>query len=532
MRQRLHRFRLQLGIIFLYVLVSGFVFPAAGQQQDEIIKEKVKVVNIEVPVRVFSKGKPVDNLTRADFKLFEGKKEQEINGFFIKRKKIKIPQAAAPPSRYFVLVFNITEFNENVRDGLAHLFNNILRKEDRLMLIINKKTQLINRIEDLQETHERISKQLQAESVIEQQQMFAYLKKIEKEIDRFKQVTTQPGSTVASGYKTYLKTTLQNYLSIFLEYRDKFLTPDIDRYYYLARHLEKIKLEKWVLNFYQLALFPRLSNVSKRFIWEAIYELQSNERPEDAPYSTILTRLANDIEIAQDGAKDFPADDVSKLFYKVDATFHSIFMHTFKVVSSEELDYKRVSTDIENSLRELTKKTGGTLIDSNDLESALNTISEKEDVYYMLTYAPKNPKKVKKIKVKVSDQWYDVIYDNNIRADYITEYINKKEAQIPSVQLQDLSFKKKKLSMVIANFMMKRVQGKDAGMLNVRIRIKDSNGKLLYDKNKNLQPQKNSINISIGFDWLQQGEYDIIVDVMDKITGKSKISSTKASIRK
>lgn len=529
MKQKFNVCRSKWGIICIFIFFISFVFPYAAQEKDDVVKEKVKVVNIEVPVRVFFKGELVDNLTKADFKLFEGKKQQEINGFFVKRKKIKAQKAVTPPSRYFVLVFHFTEFNKNVRDGLDHLFNNILRKEDRLMVRANKKTRLIDRIEDLQAIHSQVSKLLQEESLKERQQMFSYLKKIEKEIDRFKQITDHPSTSTASGYKVHLKNTLENYLRIFLEYRDRYLTPNIDEYYYLAKHLENIIQEKWVINFYQLALFPRLSNVSKRFLWEAVYELQSNERAEDAPYSTVLTRLINDIEIAQDGATGFPAEDVSKLFYKVDATFHSIFMHTFKVISSQELDYKQVSTDIENSLRELTKKTGGTLIDSNNLESALDTISVKEDVYYMLTYAPKNPKRVKKIKVKVSDQKYDVLYDNNMRADYITEYINKKEAEIPDVQIQDLIFKRKKLSLVIANFMMKKSQNQNSGLINVKIRIKDSTSKILYDKSKNLKPQKNSITISIGFDWLKEGEYDFIVEVKDILTGKSKISTIKAN---
>ncbi|MCK4836962.1 MAG: hypothetical protein KAT17_10000 [Candidatus Aminicenantes bacterium] len=52
-------------IIFL---LCGHLF---GQQEDEVLQETVRVVNVEVPVRVHYRGKPVDNLTKKDFILFE-----------------------------------------------------------------------------------------------------------------------------------------------------------------------------------------------------------------------------------------------------------------------------------------------------------------------------------------------------------------------------------------------------------------------------------------------------------------------------
>lgn len=55
------------------------------------------MVNVEVPVRVFRNRKPIDNLTKDDFLLYENGELKTINGFFIKKKKIKA-QTDAPVS--------------------------------------------------------------------------------------------------------------------------------------------------------------------------------------------------------------------------------------------------------------------------------------------------------------------------------------------------------------------------------------------------------------------------------------------------
>ena len=56
------------------------LLPLAVEPQDAL-KEKVEVVNIEVPVRVFRDGVPVDGLGEEDFRLSEDKEPQTLNGF-------------------------------------------------------------------------------------------------------------------------------------------------------------------------------------------------------------------------------------------------------------------------------------------------------------------------------------------------------------------------------------------------------------------------------------------------------------------
>ena len=58
--------------IFVYFAILVLtIMPLFSQQEDLKLREEVSVVNMEVPVRVFYKGKSVDDLNKNDFKLYE-----------------------------------------------------------------------------------------------------------------------------------------------------------------------------------------------------------------------------------------------------------------------------------------------------------------------------------------------------------------------------------------------------------------------------------------------------------------------------
>ncbi|MCP5048112.1 MAG: hypothetical protein GY940_13150, partial [bacterium] len=95
------------------ILVAVFSFFIAGISHDygqERVRENVEVVNINVPVRVFLKGKPVEGLQKEDFKLFINGNPHPVNAFFQSKRKVQLsgkPGASGP--RLFVLLFNISD---------------------------------------------------------------------------------------------------------------------------------------------------------------------------------------------------------------------------------------------------------------------------------------------------------------------------------------------------------------------------------------------------------------------------------------
>ncbi|MFH2108706.1 MAG: hypothetical protein ABII93_08570 [Chrysiogenia bacterium] len=513
-------------LAFLFCLAA--LSPLAGQSE-EPIKEAVSVVNVEVPVRVFANGQSVSGLGKDDFEISEDGKAQRINGFYFFHKKINSSPAAAegsspaqpPAGRYFVLIFRTYSSNEELEKGLLYLFDKVLRPQDQIFVMANNRTLMFEQLGADAGAQGKIFELLRSESQNARNQMLNFVRSIEQSLNMNKFRMAIGGRAALSA--DYLTNFLDSYLRAWQEFKRRYLSLEIDKFYYFSRHLEKVKKEKWVLNFYQLEQFPQIAfgGDIERQLRDYIGLLAADNNPTVKSQGRNIERLLRTIDREMNVAENFPAEEVSKLFYKVNATFHSFFMRVFHDTDSSETQFRSVATDIENSLRALTEATGGTLTASNDIDTALASVSEKNDDYYVLTYEPASAKKIGKIKVRVKGKRYDVLYDNNIRADYINEYLRKKELETPSVKVSELSFSAKKLAFVISDYSLAKIQGETSGMLGVRIRIRDDQQRSVFDQSRNLKADKKTLSLNLSFSSLAAGKYDIIIDVLDQVSGKT-----------
>jgi len=518
--------------LVLLVLVVCFPFQSSAQEDEVITTESVQVVNVEVPVRVFFKGSPVDGLTKSSFKIFENGKPQKINGFYVRKKKLVetevpadvIEQKTIMNSRYFVLVFKITNYNDALHKGLEYLFKNVLQESDQCMVFINDKTIFFKNFTNKENARAVLNKVLREESHQARQRMEKYLMKVEDELKTFRIRAAITTSGVYGEFSIEVLRLLKKYLWIWQDYNHTYLQPHLDNYYYFSRHLEKIKKEKWVINFYQIEMFPKLkhSGPIMEEIRNMLGSLLSYGDAEQTTMGKAISKLFQDIDLELHTTKNFPADEISKLFFKVDATFHSILIPVNRQLLSKDLEYRKISSEIENSLREITKRTGGILQKTGNLESALGNIEKKEDITYMLTYSPDNPEKVGKIRVKVDNKKFKILYDDQMRVDYIKEYLRKKKMEFPDIQILNTNFRNKVLSIDVKDFLMSK-QNKhiQKGKIYFEIEILDSSNKTLYDQKKTIIAEKDHISIAVNFPWMRKGRYNLIVQVTDIQTGKT-----------
>ena len=542
--KRCWRSKIFLIIIWIAFVSSTFLILArTGQshqeQEHEPIVEKVTVTNIEVPVRVLYKGEPVTDLTKEDFTIYENKKKMKINGFFLKRKKIKvtgtteITRESKPVNpRTFVLAFSITDFNQHLVKAVDHLFENVLRTDDRLLLLANDKTLEFPNLEKKEEIKSQLMTELREQSQSARQRLLKYIYQVETylNMDDFKQAIGITGdSSLGAIRKDRLQplvSFLERYLVTWNDYRNKYLTPRLDRFYNFSRYLEGIKGDKWVLSFYQFDLFPRIcmtSQIMDRLRVMASALIESDEAGANSigkRLNTILNQLLVELNVN----KTFPLEEVGKLFYKVDATFHSFFIKSLRTTGSDDLEYQEVASDIERTLKEITDITGGQNITSNDLVKSIETVSELEDAYYIITYAPLDPKKTGKLKIKVNNKKYEVLYDDNFRSDYINERFKKlaEQFQVPEIKIEDFSFRGKILAFTVKNYLMKKEGDNNIGRMKVHIKLNNSdNNAVLFDQSKILTARKKEMKISLdAFKAIQSGEYDFIIDAVDMFTGK------------
>jgi hypothetical protein len=536
-------------IIWLTFISSPFLIPAhpgqsAQEKEHEPIVEEVTITNVEVPVRVLYKGEPVADLTKDDFTIYENREKVEINGFFVKRKKIKITSSSgttkpteqemslAPRPRMFVLAFNVTQYNEYFQEAVDHLFDKILRPTDHVIVFANTISRQYPRIENKSVVKQEIIGDLKEASKKARQRLLNFSNRLETSLkgahpEEDIRLFLEPGGESSTGEMArFVIRMLTRYLEAWNEYKQRYLSPRVEQFYYFARYLEKIEGEKYVLNFYQFEFFPKI-RVNSRTMLKMRTLSSTLTNTSDAALvaqGNVIDRLLNQMNNDYDLERGFPNEEITKLFSKVDATFHSFFIKTSNPTTLQDLEYRTVASDLEKVLRGITDLTGGKNITSNELAASLEIISEIEDVYYILTYVPRDPNVTGKLNIKVKNKKHQVFYDDNFRADYINEYLQKLEEKIktPDIKIEDFSFREKILVFTVKNYMMKKEGDNNIGRIKVCIKLANSdNNTVLFDQAKILTAQKTDMKISLdAFKKIQKGDYDFLIDVVDMFTGK------------
>ncbi|MBN2345950.1 MAG: hypothetical protein JXO51_06130 [Candidatus Aminicenantes bacterium] len=514
--------------------VAVSLLPCGARQ--EILKEKVSVVNVEVPVRVFLDGVPLAGLSKDDFRLIEGREEQAINGFYMRRKKMKVesvemrPEAVAPPPRYFVLVFRVYRYNDPLRKGLDHVFQRILRESDRVLALVNDRTLLLTPALGLDGRRALLDRLLEEEAEKARLKLERFFLAVQKDVDqtRLRMLLERDSGFFAPRVIDFL----DRYLRTWIEFKTQYLVPDLERFYHFARHLEAVRDEKWVLSFYQIEMFPhiKLGGRTHKEIEQLISDLQV-ARPEDALHARIIEQQLERIDRELNAAEGFPAEEVGKMLVKVDTTYHCFVMGTQRDSLSEDLEYKKVASDIENALREITRRSGGEVVFSGSIGSALHEIEEREDVYYVLTYEPGRPDQRGKVKVELPGRpQARLFYDDNIRADYIGDYLKKKRAADPEVLIESMAMEKRRLRLRLASFKMAAAGNGSEGRLSVVIRIHDGHGRQIFDQSRQLAAREQQVELDIDFAFLDPGRYTFLAEASDLLTGRTAMDVLQADV--
>jgi hypothetical protein len=196
---------------------------------------------------------------------------------------------------------------------------------------------------------------------------------------------------------------------------------------------------------------------------------------------------------------------------------------------SEDLDFKKVASDIESSLREITRRSGGDVVFTGDVGSALHAVEQKEDVYYVLTYEPRDPGRKGKVKVELPGHPdARLFYDDNIRADYIGEYLKKKQAEDPEILIDGLALDGRRLRIKVSSFKTVAARKGREGRLDVAIRIRDGQDRQIYDHTRQFVAREERVNLTVDFKFLNPGRYMFLVEARDQLTGKAALDILQA----
>jgi hypothetical protein len=320
----------------------------------------------------------------------------------------------------------------------------------------------------------------------------------------------------AGGHKTGPKTAhfIDDFERVWNQYARKYLIPDVSNYYKFADFLKDINDEKWVIVFQQREVFPQLRGFS---------DLERNLESyafRNRYFKFKLQKFRKMFMVAD----KVPIEKIKEVFFRANATFHVLLLKTHRSTLSRNLEMREVASDYEETFKAISRATGGGVILSNNLAQSLDSISQRKDVYYVLSYRPtdnKSKQGARKIKVKVTGNGrYSVYHTGNYRPAGPESGVGDKF----KIDIRDFVFKDGAMNFRLVNYVQRPVNGKNAGVIDVKIIIMGPGSEeLVYEKSRTLNAHNLETKLSIGFDFLKPGSYQLLLDVQDRFTRESKL---------
>ncbi len=505
-------------LAFIIIVLVQWVVPGGAQETEretERIREEIEVVNVEVPVRVFYKKKPVKGLKKKDFKLFIDKEEREINGFYEVRKKIDTPPARRKP-RLYVLMFNVMTYTDEVAKGLEKLFGKVIRPRDRIMVLTNTMFLKDKVVADPKADLEKLKKILRLES-----------KKVEKTINTLEYNLRYMASSFKMDYRTpglapdrltlIVQRFIDDYGTLLEEFKQAFFNPRHDQYLMVADYLKSQKVDKWVLNFYQESEFPMLEPSKSAPGLYRMIEVFALMADMENPY---LHR----VEYPLGRPNRAYVETVGKLFLNTGATFHTLLMDPHLPEFYKDFRYTAVSIDSEHISRKVTRLTGGSIVDSNNMEKFIKKISGKEDVYYMLTYAPKTDAGKGKVRIRMPGKGFRVVYDDRQRPRYMKRAVTAMEKAVPQIRFQKVELKDGLIYAFISGVRLEgKKEGAQKGKLLLGIKILNDQVQEAAVTKKGFTCWAETVPVRLRLPALKKGKYQVVLEVNDVLSGKNDV---------
>jgi hypothetical protein len=506
------------------------------------IVEKVDVTNIEVRVRVFHQGKPVRGLKKSNFKILLKKKEVPINGFFENRKAIVPPSSPshseAPPPRLFLLIFNVCDYNVDFSKVLDTLFTRIFKPGDRLMVLSNSFFFDDRVIKDPVKEKRKLEQMLQMET----QGTRGRIKVFEQRLLNMRRsfLSRIRGAGTMNRYSAEMTRDefVATYSQLLKEYKYFYLNVNTAQYAQLAGYLEEQEVEKWVLSFYQVGRFFK-PKAQSEFIKAVVGD----------SFGKGASRY-DEMHKALEANGDLIQEDLGKLFVNSGATFHTMLLQDTTFIRndlSDDLAYVPIGSDSHDLLKEIAEKTGGTFLSSNNADKFYSKVTGREDIFYVLTYAPPKGKAAKKGEINIvlntpdqsnTKEWR-ITYDDQDRSKSFRRLIKKSKPTVPQIKIEQVELKGRFLSVVVANFQLEPPKNPKADpdtlKLPLRLQVLNRDMRSMYDgvevfkqRRKDLQTAR--VKLEMVLPTLPPGVYDFFVYVGDPATLKRDLAVKQITI--
>ncbi len=379
-------------LLLVLAVSSAAVLPA------QVLRHETTTINIEIPVRVFKGDTFVDNLTIADFEVYEDGKLQSLEAVYLVKKTAIARREETKPflpdtNRHFYLFFEMTEYDPKIRKALEYFVEEVLLPGDELLIVTPMKTYRMKSEMFSDAGRDRVFEQLlgilrrdilvgssEYRDVLEDMKALALTMVGAVGLSSTNSQSPMAGDPFSSGAVYDINTSVEEQLQMYtacLSRLENLRQVDQAQMTAFAEHLRGQAGRKEIFLFYQREFIPKLDPLVLN-----AYMSNFNERPD------IVQTVTGIFEFFR---RETPldVDTVKRAYSDSGAAVHFLFL-TRPAPKAPGVTMQEQSEDIFAPFREMSRATGGYMASTANLDAAMRSAVAAAENYYLLYYTPKD----------------------------------------------------------------------------------------------------------------------------------------------
>ena len=391
-------------VVLSSLAAASFPRPEQDPQRPQI-QHEVRVVNIEVPVRVFKGDSFVDHLTLGDFEVLENGVPQDLEAVYLVKNKAvarKEESRAFLPdtSRTFFLFFVIYEYDAKLREALKYFVDNVLTPEDQLFVVTSRKTYRLKKELVASAPKAAIADQLAG---LLRKDILAGEMAYRNILGRLKQMSgskvrpiegqmIDPSDLADMGFASD-EAFMMQYRSD-LDQLERLRQLDESQLFNFADHLKSLGGKKHIFVFYQREFVPTLNR----------------EKMIKYANDPVLSQLSADVSGLYKKMTSVAVERLRSAYADSSVTIDFLFLTTIPTdISRDQMEERQ--WDVYQAFSEMAHATGGIASNSSNPTYLMRQAAAATESYYLLFYAPKDKTadgKFRSIEVKTKSGAYRI----------------------------------------------------------------------------------------------------------------------------
>lgn len=481
------------------VIVSVFLSLAVLVSMGYSAKKETRLT---LHVKVLLKNEAVENLTKDDFNLLINGKKREIIKFFKREQSLN----QANQKRNFILALNLTDYGQQITDGISYFIFNILNNGDGLVLWTPIKIYHIPTEKEKKLLLEDIVNIVKRDTLNYKKDVSLPTKNFIDILSRSRTGSSRDDSAMQQDISNFLN----NYSREFSNFKNRFILPNLVKIPGVAALLAEEQGEKWLIGFMEREIIPNIADYKRKAskIRDAAALLSGSDQANATRMHTGINMIDKMMLISE----SLPMQKITDALLNENISFNAILFKNQK--KSTKLG-DNISPDYEEIFKNFSKLTDGVTVINSNLKEGLGDIRKNSGVYYDLIYEFDGKVEDKDIKVNLSNPDAKAYHKQSFTKKEIEKMIE------PNITLSGFSLRQHILKFSISNFKKGALDNKDQGIIRILVELLDQQDTVVFKTQNTLKSDKKTFSISLKIPPEHKGRFKVRISAFDLISRRS-----------